>query len=145
MFPKKKHFASFIFQPYTLKIFDAILTVAYALHSLLEEDADSIATPKFDQVCYNETVDVWPCGELLLKHIAKVPIILTLVSEPFKSICLICQILLPVNVFIVIMGNWKKHRVTIPCKWSFEKPLFMKSLFLVLSQIGLAVSLVERG
>ena len=42
-----------------------------------------------------------------------------------------------------------KYWNTFPCKWSFEKRrfslLFMKSLYLVLSQMGLAVSLVDRG
>ena len=59
------------FQPYTLKVFDAVLTIAYALHSMLEH-GHSISKPQFQQVCYNETVKAWSDGELLLKHIKKV-------------------------------------------------------------------------
>ena len=49
-----------------------MLTIAYALHSMLEEDTHSLFYPNFYHVCYNETVHVWPDGELLLKYIAKV-------------------------------------------------------------------------
>ncbi len=59
-------------QPYTLKMFDAVLAVAHGLHNLLTNETAAVTKPVFENVCCNESVGAWEHGEYLLEHIAQV-------------------------------------------------------------------------